>query len=484
MAVLDGLTPKTVFQQFEKLCGIPHGSGNTKAISDHLVAFAKVQGLEYVQDEANNVIIYKPGTPGYEQSAPVILQGHMDMVCEKEAGVELDMEKEGLQLIVKDGTVTAEGTTLGADDGIAVAYMLAILESSDIPHPPIEAVFTVDEEIGMLGATALDTSKLSGKRMLNIDSEDEGYLLVSCAGGVTAKVTLPVECEKRKGFKARLSLTGLLGGHSGQEIDKGRANANTLMGRVLYTLLETVSFQLIAADGGAKDNAIPRTCVSTILLDTEGDVRELLKQAELLQKELAHEYEKTDPGIKLTVELASEQKQTAVMTYESTSRVITALFTFPDGIEHMSFSTPGLVETSLNLGILASNLREVTYSYSVRSSVASRKEALLKKLTCLAESLGGYVETSGDYPAMEYREDSPLRKLMIRVFEEQYGKAPVLSSIHAGVECGIFAGKIPGLDVISFGPDLKDIHTPKETMDIESARRTWEYLLAVLKEMM
>ena len=483
MAVLEGLAPENVFTYFEELCKIPHGSRNTKAISDHLVAFAKAKNLEYYQDEADNVIIKKPGSKGYENSAPVILQGHIDMVCEKDADVQIDFEKDGLTLCVEDGKITAQGTTLGADDGIAVAYVLAILASDEIPHPPIEAVFTSDEEIGMLGAAALDTSVLKGKRMLNIDSEDEGYLLVSCAGGVTASVTLPVECERRKGYKARLTLGGLLGGHSGQEIDKGRANASVEMGRVLYTLLETVSFQLISVDGGLKDNAIPRECVSTILLDSDGDVRELLKQAEVLQEQLAHEYAKTDPDIKLSLELAPEQKQTTVYTYESTSKVITALFTMPNGIQHMSFTTPGLVETSLNLGILTSNLREVKLSYSVRSSVASRKEALLKHLICLAESLGGYVDTEGDYPAMEYREISPLRELMIRVFREQYGREPVLQAIHAGVECGIFADKIKDLDVISFGPDLKDIHTPKETMDIESAKRTWEYLLAILKEM-
>ncbi len=483
MSVLEGLQPAEVFSYFEKISAIPRGSGNTKAISDYLVEFAKEHELEFVQDETNNVVIFAKGTEGYEESSPVILQGHMDMVCEKEPGTEFDFENNGIELLQDGEFVTANGTTLGADDGIAVAYILAILASDSIPHPPIEAVITVDEEIGMLGAVAMDTSCLKGRRMLNIDSEDEGILLVSCAGGVTVKATLPVECECRRGYRARLTLTGLQGGHSGQEINKGRGNANVIMGRVLCTLAETVSFQLISVDGGLKDNAIPRETVCNLLLDTEGDVKELVEQAAVLQKDLAAEFAHTDPDIKLMAELAPEMKSTTVYTYESTAKVMTALFTMPNGVCAMSFAVPGLVETSLNLGIVSSNMREVNFSYLVRSSVESRKQAVARKLRCLMEALGGYTEESGSYPAWEYKEDSKLRDLMKTVFEKQYGREPKVESIHAGVECGLFCGKVPGLDVVSFGPDLYDIHTPKERMDIQSAARTWDYLLAVLKEM-
>lgn len=482
MAVLKGLAPESVFAYFEEICSIPHGSGHTKQISDYLCNFAKERKLEYIQDQLGNVLIKKPGAEGYEEAPVVILQGHMDMVLDQTEDSAIDMENEGLLLKVKDDIITAEGTTLGGDDGIAVAYMLALLDAKDIPHPPVEAVFTVDEEIGMLGAAAFDMSKLDGKILLNIDSEDEGVLLCSCAGGVTVSATLPVERERDEGYFAKISLEGLCGGHSGVEIHKGRASANHLLGRVLSELEETVSYRLITLHGGSKDNVIPNFAEAELLLDEAGDVKELIQQAALINETLRHEYEATDPDMKLVVSIADRTKKANAMTYQSSSAVTAALYGFPSGVIRMSHEIPGLVQTSLNLGILDSDVKEVSFSFSVRSSVASEKNALVGRIRSLIWQLGGDLSVSGDYPAWEYKKESKLRDLMSRVFEAQYGYAPKVEAIHAGVECGFFAGGIEGLDAISFGPDMRDIHTANESMDVKSVARTWDFLLATLKE--
>ncbi len=542
MDVLKGLEPASVFRCFEELCGIPHGSGDTKRISDYCVRFAEARGLDVRQDEYNNVIIRKAGTPGYESAAPVMLQGHIDMVCEKEAGCDIDFSKDGLRLKLENGIVTAEGTTLGGDDGIAAAYMLAILDSDTIPHPPLECVFTVDEEIGMLGAAEMDMSDLQSRTMLNIDSEDEGFLLVSCAGGMTARCILPVEragagkaagdvsgaenagdadgaenAGAMAGTRAVVKVTGCMGGHSGTEIDKGRANASMVLGEVLEALKKEVPFCLITINGGLKDNAIPREAEAVIELaagngSSAADALEKIsadrtsaqKKIAALSAEHQRRFAENDPGIRVefleetginaasALEAAcgagvtggaAAKEMPAPMTEESTDRVIRALRTLPNGVKKMSADIEGLVQTSLNLGIMKTEGDQVSFAFSVRSSVEEEKQALRKELEKVTTSLGGTVEVQGEYPAWEYRKDSPLRDLMVEVYTEQYGNAPVVQAIHAGVECGLFSGKLPGLDCVSFGPDMKDIHTPKESMDVESVRRTWNYLLEVLRRL-
>ncbi len=486
MKVLSSLEPHKVFEYFEEICSIPHGSSNTKKISDYLVTFAREHDLRYIKDQSNNVIIFKDGTPGYEASAPVMLQGHMDMVCEKDKDCNIDFERDGLELVLNDGIISANGTTLGGDDGIAVAYALAILDSSDIPHPPLEAVFTVDEEIGMLGAAAIDCSPLKSKIMLNLDSEDEGYLLVSCAGGVTAASHIPVSfIPAADKTLMSINISGLLGGHSGVEIDKNRANANILFGRILYTLNKKLSFNLVSIEGGLKDNAIVKTAVAVIAVN-ESDIQTVKDCVSHLESLFKHEYVVSDPDIKITAEITdSSPAATAndMMDNISTGRVIAALVNMPYGIQGMSSNIEGLVESSLNLGILKTTDTEVVLSYCVRSSIASRKQEMLDKITSLTELLSGYVTLTGDYPAWEYRQDSPLRDLMKDIFTEQYGREPVIQALHAGVECGLFAGKIPDLDCVSFGPDMKDIHTTNESMDVESVKRTWEYTLEILKRL-
>lgn len=486
MKVLSSLEPHKVFEYFEEICSIPHGSSNTKKISDYLVTFAREHDLRYIKDQSNNVIIFKDGTPGYEASAPVMLQGHMDMVCEKDKDCNIDFERDGLELVLNDGIISANGTTLGGDDGIAVAYALAILDSSDIPHPPLEAVFTVDEEIGMLGAAAIDCSPLKSKIMLNLDSEDEGYLLVSCAGGVTAASHIPVSfIPAADKTLMSINISGLLGGHSGVEIDKNRANANILFGRILYTLNKKLSFNLVSIEGGLKDNAIVKTAVAVIAVN-ESDIQTVKDCVSHMEYLFKHEYVVSDPDIKITAEITDSSSEAAandIMDNISTNRVIAALVNMPYGIQGMSSNIEGLVESSLNLGILKTTDTEVVLSYCVRSSIASRKQEMLDKITSLTELLSGYVTLTGDYPAWEYRQDSPLRDLMKDIFTEQYGREPVIQALHAGVECGLFAGKIPDLDCVSFGPDMKDIHTTNESMDVESVKRTWEYTLEILKRL-
>ena len=486
MKVLSSLEPHKVFEYFEEICSIPHGSSNTKKISDYLVTFAREHDLRYIKDQSNNVIIFKDGTPGYEASAPVMLQGHMDMVCEKGKDCNIDFERDGLELVLKDGIISANGTTLGGDDGIAVAYALAILDSSDIPHPPLEAVFTVDEEIGMLGAAAIDCSPLKSKIMLNLDSEDEGYLLVSCAGAVTAASHIPVSfIPAADKTLMSINISGLLGGHSGVEIDKNRANANILFGRILYTLNRKLSFNLVSIEGGLKDNAIVKTAVAVIAVN-ESDIQTVKDCVSHMEDLFKHEYVVSDPDIKVAAEITDSSSEAAandMMDNISTNRVIAALVNMPYGIQGMSSNIKGLVESSLNLGILKTTDTEVVLSYCVRSSIASRKQEMLDKITSLTELLSGYVTLTGDYPAWEYRQDSPLRDLMKDIFTEQYGREPVIQALHAGVECGLFAGKIPDLDCVSFGPDMKDIHTTNESMDVESVKRTWEYTLEILKRL-
>jgi dipeptidase D len=481
MAVLTGLEPAKVFQYFEALCAIPHGSFHTKQISDYCVDFAKARGLRYLQDESNNVIIFQDGTPGYEQSAPVILQGHLDMVCEKEKDCPIDFDHDGLTLRVEDGLISADGTTLGGDDGIAVAYALAILDDPTIPHPPLEVVFTVDEEVGMLGAAAMDCSPLRSRIMLNMDSEDEGYLLVSCAGGVEAVCHLPIQRESVSGLALTLTVGGLKGGHSGVEIDKGRANANQLLGRALNELRKVVPFHLCAVDGGLKDNAIPRESTAGLVIDPQQleAVQAFVGQYQAI---FAAEYQTADPSLSLTLSVG-EAGDASAMDADSATRTIAALVNLPGGIQRMSLDIPGLVQTSLNLGILNTYDTEVKLVLAIRSSVGTEKDEVFSRVVSLITLLGGTVDRLGDYPAWEYNHNSKLRDLMTQVFEDQYGRKPVVQALHAGVECGLFAGKLPGLDCVSFGPDMMDIHTPQERLSVASVERTWNYLLEILKRL-
>ncbi len=475
-----GLASEKVFTYFEELAAIPHGSRDTKRISDYLVAFARSHDLECYQDEANNVVIIREATAGYEDAAPVILQGHMDMVCEKESGCAIDFSTDGLRLYVDGDFLRAEGTTLGGDDGVAVAYALAILDAPELAHPRIEAVFTVDEEIGMLGAAQIDLSMLKGHILLNIDSDVEGHFLTSCAGGMTVETRIPVEYVRRKGLSVRLTVTGLAGGHSGSEIDKEHGNANLVMGRVLKYLSDRMEIGICALAGGCKDNAIPREATAELLLPAEKG-KAFREHVSELEATLQKEFAVSDPGIVLAVCEEGEQER-AMLSGASMAKVVFYLRSVPNGVQHMSRVMPGLVETSLNLGILLLHEDCLAVTTSVRSSVSSRKAELCDRLEHLAEFLGGDTTVSGDYPAWEYRMDSPLRERVQEVYRELFGKAPVFEAIHAGLECGILSEKIKDLDCVSFGPDNFDIHTPKERLSVSSTERVWRFLTAFLEK--
>ena len=481
MAVLENCEPKRVFHYFEEICKIPHGSGNTKQISDYLVQFAKDHDLKYVQDEMNNVVIYKPGTAGYENAPVVIIQGHMDMVCEKRPDVEHDFTKDGLNLSVEGDYVSANGTTLGGDDGIAVAYGLALLESDTIAHPPLEVFITVDEEIGLLGAVGFDCSVLKGRRFINLDSEAEGSLWISCAGGLSAVSSIPVQRIEAEGTRLQVKICGLMGGHSGAEIDKKRANANVLMARFLYGLKNEADYEIISLEGGQKDNAITREAVAELLID--GAQAEAVKAyAAKVQAGLREEYEGSDSGITIQI-TEGDVEQAMILHPTSREKVLFYLMEVPFGIQKMSGSIEGLVETSTNIGIVKLYEDEFFASSGVRSSVEAARDALSDKIQYLTEFLGGEYTIQGAYPAWEYRKESPLRDRMVSVYEEMYGQKPAVVAIHAGLECGLFYKKIEGLDCVSLGPDMKNIHTSEEVLDIASTERVWNYLVKVLEQL-
>ena len=473
---LAGLQPASVFKYFEQISAIPHGSRNTRAISDYLVDFAKSHGLRYVQDEANNVIMFQDGTCGYEDHAPVIIQGHMDMVCEKDADCPIDMNTQGLELAHDGQYVWAEGTTLGGDDGIAIAYALALMEDKTIAHPPLEVIITVDEEIGMLGAAVVDLKDLKGRTLINIDSEEEGVFTVSCAGGATATISLDGERRAVYGPCIRLAVDGLQGGHSGVEIHKNRANANKIMGEFMSRIQALMPLCLTSFSGGSKDNAITRSCTANMVamgihLDRINTI------AEELQAEVRKNYDEPEATVQaFDVDALGGN----ALTTEATAKVISLLCSVPNGVQAWSADIAGLVQTSLNLGI-AKLGDTMNLTFSVRSSVNQEKEDLLNKLKEIAAFHDASYSQMGDYPAWEFKADSMLRDVMVKTYTDMFGKAPEVVAIHAGLECGLLGEKLPGLDCVSIGPEMHDIHTSREKLGIASVERTWNFLLAVLK---
>lgn len=482
MSTVETLEPREVFHYFEEIAAIPHGSGHTGAISDYLAAFAEKRGLSYRQDEMGNVVIRKPATPGYEDQPGVILQGHMDMVCEKIRECPLDMEKDGLLLCTDGEKLWADGTTLGGDDGIAVAYALAVLDSTTIPHPPLEVILTVDEEIGLLGAAGLDMSDIRGRRLINLDNEEEGMFLTSCAGGLSLNSEVPLSTGLAEGVVCDIKVIDCRGGHSGTEIDKGRANSNQLMGRVLMNLQRVTTCYIIELAGGNKDNAIPRFTEGEVLL---GDVEAAGEVIRSLQEEIRAEYAVTDPDITLVLEPHQTQKREAV-TRQDTGKTAHILMNMPNGVQAMSADVEDLVETSLNMGVMKVEQREegavLRMSASVRSSKESAKNYLTDRCEAFVEQAGGNCTRTGAYPGWDYRKESLLRDTFVRKYRELFGKEPVCEGLHAGVECGLFVGKVPDMDCISLGPDMSGVHTAQETLSVPSTQRNWKLLLAVLAD--
>lgn len=481
--MLENYQPQNVFKFFEKICSIPHGSGNTKAISDYIVSVAKEYSLNYIQDDLNNVIVYKNGSEGNEDKEPIMIQSHLDMVCEKnfETDARFNFETDPLKVAVMDDYVFARGTTLGGDDGIGVAFMLALLTDDSLVHPPLECVFTVDEETGMVGALALDVSNLKAKKLINLDHEDEGVILTSCAGGKKAIISLPVERVKKTGIKYNIVICGLIGGHSGTEIDKYRGNANLIMGRLLHFLESRIDFDLISINGGLQDNAIPRECNSEILVNEE-DVDKLEDIFAEFEDIIKNEYRTVEKNMMVYCENCDKSEEKA-LTYDTMQNVIFLLMTLPDGVQRMSPDTENLVQTSSNVGIVKLSKDRFEVIISIRSSVTSEKNFLSSKIKYLIETIGGTYEEEGDYPAWEYTENSELRKAAIKCFRRVYSSDPKIEGIHAGLETGVFYNKIKGLDIISIGPEVLDIHTPKERLNIASTNRVYAVIVELLRYM-
>jgi dipeptidase D len=482
MSALSNLEPKNVFKYFEDITKIPHGSGNVDKISDYLVQFARERNLFYIQDELKNVIIIKDSSEGYENEPAVILQGHMDMVAVHKPDYDIDMKTEGLKAMTDGDNIYAEGTSLGGDDGIALAYALAVLDSDTLKHPRIEAVFTVDEEVGMDGAREIDLSMLEGHRMINLDSEEEGIFLTSCAGGARVKPFIPVNTTQINGISYEIEIGGLKGGHSGEEIDKERANANCLFGRILRRLTDKINVGLVSVDGGLADNAIPRETKAVVAVEAQ-DSAAFAGITDSAAAQIASELASKDASFYVHVR-ACNKGSIKCASFEDTRKVAAFLFTAPCGVQAMSLDIKGLVETSLNLGILKYDVcgaeGGVKAEFSVRSSIESAKANLIDKLVCLAEMCGGETVVTGDYPGWKYRADSPLRSKMITLYKKMYNKEPKVEAIHAGLECGLLGSKIEDLDCVSIGPDMKNIHTTEETLSITSTRRVWEYLTELL----
>lgn len=473
---LAGLNPASVFGYFEEICSMPHGSGNTKIISDYLVNFAKEQGLEFIQDELNNVIIFVPGTGDKQDHAPVIIQGHMDMVCEKDADCPIDMDTQGLDITHDGNYIFANGTTLGGDDGIAVAFAMALAADRSIVHPPLELVITVDEETGMYGAAGIDLSMLKGRMLLNIDSEEEGIFTVSCAGGARSTIRVPFARKPVYGPCVRLVVKDLQGGHSGVEIHKNRANATKVMGDFLRRVSEKMPLAITAFGGGSKDNAIPRTCEATFVV--LGNNLEFINDIAVeLQAEIRTNFAEPEAVVEaFNVDAMGGN----ALSVEDSKKLIDLVCAVPNSVQAMSQQIPGLVQTSLNLGI-SKLAEELKLTFSVRSSVNQEKQDLLTKLRAITEEFGGSYSQTGEYPAWEYKEDSLLRDTMVKVYADMYGKQAEVVAIHAGLECGLLGEKLPGLDAVSIGPEMHDIHTSRERLGIASVGRTWDFVLEILK---
>nr|WP_312579803.1 aminoacyl-histidine dipeptidase [Sedimentibacter sp.] len=478
--VLKNLKPEAVFKNFESLTRIPRGSGNEQQISDFLVQFAKKNNLEVIQDKTLNVIINKNATSGYESSKRVILQGHMDMVMVKEEGLDFDFEKDPIPLIVENDMIKTKGTTLGADNGIAVAMIMSILESNNLEHPSITALFTVSEETGMDGVVSLNPEHVSGDILINLDSEEEGIFWSSCAGGVNDIVTLPTKCEEalNSSIFYEIVIGGLFGGHSGTEINKNRANAITLLGRLLQTLNEKLEIEISSIQGGNKMNAIAQKAKAIISIQDK-EKNKLQEVISEIQETFRNEYSSSDPNV--FIEIKSTNNNYKIFSRDTKENLISILRLLPFGVQTMSNDIDGLVESSNNIGVLETKDDAIVFSNAIRSSVKSRKNEIIKRIEMICNLTGASMELLADYPEWQYKKDSQIRDLMLEVYKEMYGKEAKIEAIHAGLECGFLKEKIGDIDMISMGPSMYDVHTTKERLSISSTERVFDFLCEVLK---
>lgn len=477
MSDIKEIEPERVFKWFYQINQIPRCSYDEKKISDFLLDFAQERDLEVYQDEVNNIIIKKPGTRGYENSDPIILQGHMDMVCVKGNTSDHDFTKDPIEMIVEGDLLRANDTTLGADDGIAVAYGLAILDAHDLKHPPLELLVTTNEESGMDGAHALKSDHLQGKVLLNIDSEEEGIFLVSCAGGVTKTSSFKLEKEVLDGEGLEVTISGLKGGHSGMEIIRQRANGIKLMARILDRSRKTSDLQIVRFTGGTKHNAIPSEARASFLSQ---DRDSLKKTIEEFSKELKEEYSLEDGGLSIEIK---EVEAKEAYTKELTENLIDYIIMCPDGVQSMSKDIEGLVQSSLNNAIIKEKENSLEIITSIRSASNTALEEISTVLETIAKRTGGVMEEKGAYPAWQYDEDSKIRDKALKVYRDLFKEEAQVSAIHAGLECGILKEILPATDMISFGPNIYDVHTEKENISIQSVSNIWKFLLALLESL-
>lgn len=501
-----------VLEHFKKISSIPRGSRNNRAISDYLVEFAREHGLRYIQDEALNVVIFKDATPGYENCEPLVMQGHMDMVCEKTADSMHDFTTEGIQIIEEDGYLRADGTTLGGDDGIAIAYMLEYLADDTLIHPPLEMVITTDEEIGMCGAMQFDAGVLKGRRMINIDSEEEGIFTVSCAGGLVGDITCDIKREEYTGVMVSVRLAGLAGGHSGIDIAKNRWNAVAAIGRFvgMYDyMLPDDKFRLLSVEGGKKDNVIPNEAVMSIVVcqDAAYEAAEVLyKAADMIINEMAaaepDAYIEVASGDRKIVigcdntgnndeiinditECITTGRKDIYRVYDkrSISKLITLFTLVPCGVQVMSAAIEGMVESSCNIGIFNTTEENYKMTISMRSSRKSYLDYMDYRLSSLAELIDAGYETYGGYPGWDMKPVSEFRDTMCKVYRDTFGTDAVVEGVHAGLEGGIFVSKVPDMDIVSIGPDMHDIHTVNERADIASIERVDRFIRNCIESM-
>ena len=477
-SIIKGYSPEKLFYFFEEITKIPRGSGNEEAIAKWIEAFAMERGLFCIRDNVNNVFVRKEATKGYENEPAVLLQGHTDMVCEKNSDVDFDFEKDPINIYIdENGFLRAKGTTLGADNGVAVAIMLALLDGECTEHPAIECLFTVEEETGLDGAKAFDYSVVSARKMINLDSEDDGEVVVGCAGGIFHKVKMPMSFCNFDGSAVRISIGGLMGGHSGANIDSGRSNANKLLGRALLQIGTVCPLNLISIEGGSKDNAIPREASAVVSV---GDTAKFGEVFEKISAEIKNELSVEDGGFFMKWEATENAEKMA--NRESTDRIISFISSVQNGVLAMSTNIAGLVEFSRNLGIISTEGNEVSFIFSARSAIDSQLDFADVEIEALAKIFGGYSEQMGRYPGWEFAKVSPLREKYLDIFEKMNGKAPKVTVIHAGLECGIIRSHITDMDIISIGPGMRDIHSPDEALDLASFERTWKMVCELLKK--
>lgn len=480
--VINGYQPESVFHYFEEISAIPRGSGNEKALASYLEAFAQEQGLFCYRDEVDNIVIKKAGSKGCEQLPGVMLQGHLDMVCEKNADTAHDFEKDGIKLYVEDDILRARGTTLGADNGVAVVYMMGLLADKTLRHPPLECVFTAQEEIGLIGASHLDGGVITAKTLINLDSEDEGVATISCAGGMRVRFYKPIERENvPDACGVSVSVRGLKGGHSGGDIHQERGNANKLMARLLYRVMQETDMRLVSINGGSKDNAIPRECDSLLAFGTSAQAAHAVEMLRAAQADLRDEFAMSDAGV--TVRAETTALTQPPMTHNVTEELVKLMYLAPNGAKSRNVSAGGFIVCSVNMGVVETGSEKVKITFSPRSSIASLQQETKSELRLLGELFGFEVNVDSEYPGWGYVESSPIREQFCAAYREMFGKELKCEAIHAGLECGLFLEKLPGLDAIALGPQVRNAHTPDELLELRSAERIWKLLVNVLERL-